>query len=372
MPCFYFAGKFREMSKMPFQISAVKNGAAAEIRIHGHIGWGTGPEEFRRQAEALAAEGAQDVHVYINSPGGNCFDAAEIANIITSTFKGSITGEGGALVASAATYISMRCKSFVMPENGVFMVHRPFGEVSGRTEDVEAYSKLLRDVESDYRKTYLEAVKDLSLFEEKWKSGDWWMTAKEAAEQGFITGVKPKVKIDRATASAVKACGCPIEIDYQPQKSEKEMDVKTTAVLLGLPETATEAEVRAMLEANRKAAADLSGLRAAQAEKEKSEKEAKIKALLDNAIAGKRIKADCRAEWEKMLNDSFESAGKALESIAPLEKPSAQTVASKEGKKTYRGKTFAELQDENPDALRELETNDPEAFAELFNETYKK
>jgi hypothetical protein len=113
-------------------------------------------------------------------------------------------------------------------------------------------------------------------------------------------------------------------------------------------------------------------LQAAQAQKEKAEKEAKIKTALDKAIADKRIKADCRAEWEKMLNDSFDSASKALESISPLEKPSAGLATSKEGKKTYKGKTFAQLQDESPELLAELEKADPEAFAEMFNENFKK
>jgi len=149
------------------------------------------------------------------------------------------------------------------------------------------------------------------------------------------------------------------------------MDLQATALMLGLPATATEAEVKAKLAANAKAATDLETLQAVQAQKEKTEKAAKIKASLDKAIADKRIKADCRAEWESMLKADFETASKALESIAPVEKLSSQLVTSGEGNKTYKGKTFAQLQDENPDALADLEANDPEAYAELFNATYK-
>ncbi|MDR2628106.1 MAG: ATP-dependent Clp protease proteolytic subunit [Dysgonamonadaceae bacterium] len=360
------------MNKIPFQISAAKKGEVAEIRITGHIGWETDANVFRLQVDSLVKAGIQDAHIYINSPGGSCFDAAEIVNIITSNFKGNITGEGGALVASAATYISMHCKTFIMPANGAFMIHKPSGVASGRPEDIRAYLKLLEAIEQEYYNVYKAVAKDLSVFEEKWKTSDWWLTAQEAKEQGFITDVKTKAKIDRETTAIIKACGCPFDIkedDYQ--QTEKEMDLKTTAIMLGLPETATEAEVKAKLEANKKAAADLETLRAAQAQKEKTEKEAKIKAALDKAITDKRIKADCRGEWEKMLNDHFETASKALESIAPVEKLSSQIVTSTEGKKTYRGKTFAQLQDEDPDVLADLEKNDPEAFSELFNETYK-
>ncbi len=357
-----------------FQISAVKKGTSAEIRITGIIGWETNAESFRVQVDALINDGIRDAHIYIQSPGGNCFDAGEIVNII-SKFKGTVTGEGGSLVASAATYIALHCRTFSMPENGMFMVHKPSGLVSGSKKDIEAYVKLMQDCENQYYSAYKSVAKNAAVFEEKWNSGsDWWLTAKEASEHGFITAVQAKTRIDRETAAQIKACGCPFEIEENqinnPKNVEK-MDLQATARLLGLPETATEAEVNARLAANAKAASDLQAMQTAQEQKEKTEKAAKIKAALDKAIAGKRIKADCRAEWERMLNADFETAGKVLESIAPVEKLSSQIVTSAEGKKTHKGKTFAQLQDESPELLAELETSDPEAFAELFNETYK-
>jgi ATP-dependent protease ClpP protease subunit len=362
------------MDKNPFQISAVKNGAKAEIRIIGIIGWETNAESFRTQVDALINDGVQDAHIYIQSPGGNCFDANEIVNII-SKFKGTVSGEGGSLVASAATYIALHCKTFSMPENGMFMVHKPSGAAGGSAKDIEAYLKMMQDCETQYYDAYKAISTDLAVFEEKWNSGaDWWMTAKEAKEQGFITNVRPKTKIDRETAAQIKACGCPFEIETNQinnSKNAEKMDLQATAILLGLPATASEAEVKAKLEANNKAAADLQALQATQAEREKNEKAAKIKAALDKAIAGKRIKADCRAEWKIMLEANFETASKAIEGIAPVEKLSSQIVTSSEGKKTYKGKTFAQLQDGNPELLAELEANDPDAFAELFNETYK-
>lgn len=365
-----FFAKNSKMDGKAFQISAVKNGEAAEIRIIGHIGWETNAEVFRAQVDALVKAGIKDAHVYINSPGGSCFDAAEIVNIM-GAFKGKITGEGGALVASAATYIALHCKTFFMPENGMFMVHRPTGSASGNRGDIAAYLKLLEDVETEYYNVFKKVVKDSVTFDKNWNSCDWWMTAREAKGQGFITDVKEKMKIDRETAAAVKACGCPFDIDYQPQNN-KEMDVKTTAVLLGLPETATEAEVKAKLAENKKAADDLIALQAAQVQKEKAEMQAKVKAALDKAVVDKRIKVDCRGEWEKMLNDNFDTARKVLESISPVEKLSDQLVVSKEGNKTYRGKTFVQLQDENPELLAQLEKENPDVFNELFNETFKK
>ena len=98
-----------------------------------------------------------------------------------------------------------------------------------------------------------------------------------------------------------------------------------------------------------------------------------MKALLEKAIADKRITADTSAAWQKMLEDNFEAAKAAIEAIKPIEKLSSQVAISKDGgKATYNGKTFAELQDTDPEVLEELERKDPEAFAELFNAQYKK
>ena len=361
------------MSKEKFQISAIQNGKKAEIRIIGTIGWDTDAEDFRAQVDALIKSKVQDAHIYIQSPGGNCFDANEIVNII-SKFKGTVTGEGGSVVASAATYIAIHCKEFSMPENGMFMIHKPSILTNGNTAEIETRLKLLKELENQYYEVYKASAADLNVFEQKWNANtDWWLTAKEAKEHGFITSVTQKTKIDRETAAQIKACGCPIEIEinHEINKNKKEMDLKTTALMLGLSETATEEEIKAKLAENAKAATDLKVMQEAQQAKEKTELSEKIKAALDKSIAEKRIKADCRQQWQSMLEANFEMASKALEDIEPIEKLSSQIVSSKEGKKTYNGKTFEQLQEEDPEALAQLEEEDPEAFKELFNENYK-
>lgn len=88
------------MSKIPFQITAAKVGKVAEIRIVGYIGWSVDAESFRREVDALVADGCTEAHLYINSGGGSCFDAEEIVNILHNAFGDRITGEGGAIVAS--------------------------------------------------------------------------------------------------------------------------------------------------------------------------------------------------------------------------------------------------------------------------------
>lgn len=356
------------MEKIPFNINASAQGQTALIRITGTIGWDTDCELFRSQIDGIAQQGITDAHFYLNGPGGSCFDAEEIVNISKSVFTGKITGEGGALVASAYTRIAMMCETFTMPENGMFMIHKPSGYTSGTVAKIESYLKLLKNIESQYLNLYTTKATDQAELKKQWDAGDWWMTAKEATENGFISSVNKKEKIDAETTALISACGCPPSKipTINNIKTKNEMDLKAMALSLGLPESATEAEINAAIEKGRNAQTQLTALQLANEQKEKAETEAKINASLDKAIEEKRITADMRSNWDILLRANFDSASTALAALAPVQK--VQFTPSASGKKTgtYKGKTFAELQDEDPDALAELEKNDPEAFAELF------
>ncbi|MDR1116227.1 MAG: hypothetical protein LBL33_08815 [Tannerella sp.] len=150
------------------------------------------------------------------------------------------------------------------------------------------------------------------------------------------------------------------------------MDLKQMAVSLGLPESATEAEINTAIAKGRKAQSNLQALQEENERREKAALAANIKAALDKAEKEKRITADIRGDWETILNTNYESGIKALGSLPAVEKvditPGSKTTDSKT---TYKGKTFDELQEADPDALAELEKNDPKAFEELFNASQK-
>ena len=64
-------------------ISAIKEKGKARIEIKGTIaGWRDTERNFTRSVEDMIREGIKDVHLYINSPGGDCFEANEIVNVI--------------------------------------------------------------------------------------------------------------------------------------------------------------------------------------------------------------------------------------------------------------------------------------------------
>ncbi len=350
---------------LPFSITAEKRGSRAEIRIIGIIGWETTAEDFRKTVDQLVKDGVKDAHIYINTPGGSCVDASEIVNIIGS-FKGNITGEGGALVASAGTFIALHCKEFSMPANGQFMVHKPSGAISGNVKDIENYAKGLKDVENLYYDAFKAVATDLTAFEDKWNAGDWWMTADEALKMGFITSVKPHVKIDKETANMATACGCPvamaIDVPEDNNNPQKQTRMDFIALALGLKTGATEAEITA----------EVTALKAKA--KRVDELEATIKNLqlkqvttMVDAQVGRKITTDKRQHFIDLgVASGIDSLQATFDAMAEFVKPTNVIVVPKsvDGK---TDKTFKDLTDTERVQLRE--TNRVE-YTRLFKAEY--
>lgn len=122
-----------------------------------------------------------------------------------------------------------------MPENGMFMIHKPTLAVEGTEAEIESNLSMLRKVQDQYYNTYRAVAKNAADFEEKGNAGDNWMTAAEAKEAGFITGVTGRIGIDRTTAAMFAASGCPVML---------ESDLRTQIItLLGLKDDAADENI---------------------------------------------------------------------------------------------------------------------------------
>lgn len=350
-----------------FSITATEKGSYAQIDIIGDIySWGANSADaFREKVKELTDKGIKDAHIYINSGGGDCFQANEIENILKA-FKGKITGEGGALVASAATYLALGIKDFAQAENGQFMIHKPGIYTSGTEQEIENSLKLLKNMTENYKKAYLaKTTLPEAEFLDKWEKGDWWMTAQEALENGFISAVNSTVEIDKNTAQMIA--------NYRTTNKTEPMNTTIMTQQLGLPPTATQEQINEALIALKAKAAKADELEAAQkAEKEAAQKQ-QINALLDKAIENKTIKADTLTAWKQAFDNDFENTAGILAGLVPVEKLSDHITGSTSvtGAK-HNGKTWEQLQEEDPELLAKLETTNPELFAGLFADWKKR
>lgn len=359
------------MSKT-LQINIKAEGTVGRVDIIGNISeWSdNNAVDFRERCQAVKDAGTTSCKLYIMTNGGDCFQANEIYNILIEIF-GSYICEGGAIVASAGTYLAVMATSFLMAKNGQFMIHKPEGGTRGTEKDIENYLQLLKNMTVTYYDAYkVKLKKPEADFKAKWDGGDFWMTAQEGKDWGFITDIKEPVKVTQALAASIKASGSPL--DFSPediisnQNKENEMNLQAIATVLGLAATATEADVTAKIAENAQKAKDYDALKAATELKDKTEKADKIKAALDKAEKEHRISADTRANWQTMLEANYETTITVLEAVQVVNPLSAEiTVSTETGTKTYNGKTFEQLQ-ETPKVLEALMNDKPAVYDSLF------
>ena len=160
------------------------------LRLEGPIDeesfWGDEitPQMFRDELNA----GEGDVTVWINSPGGNVFAAAEIYTMLKD-YKGSITVKIDAIAASAASVVAMAGDVVQMSPVAMLMIHDPSTVAMGNTKDMEKAIEVLNEVKESIINAYasksgLSHARIANLM-----SNETWMNAKKAVELGFADEV---------------------------------------------------------------------------------------------------------------------------------------------------------------------------------------
>ena len=86
------------------------------------------PAWFRSELES----GEGDITVWINSPGGSVFAAAEIYTMLRD-YKGKVTVKIDAIAASAASVVAMSGDTVLMSPVAMLMLHDPATVAMGNT-----------------------------------------------------------------------------------------------------------------------------------------------------------------------------------------------------------------------------------------------
>lgn len=351
----------------PLSIVAQKNGSIAEIRISGVIHqFQNSAEEFKRTIDGLIAQGIKDVRLYLNTPGGSVFEANEIANEI-KRFGGIVTGFGGALVASAGSYLAIICDTFEMAENGQYMYHKPWGQITGNEGEVASGLKLLENLTNQYRTAYaLKTGLSEDQIEENWIKGDVWLSAKEAADQGFITSVSgQKQKITESESALFVALGSPVVPEIT--KNEKKMKNRNEIIAnLKLAADASDEQIATAV-ANAMKNSEAYSEQETQAKGQKKQlAEAMVQAFIDS----KQTTADLKDNWVKMALTDYEGT-KAILTAQPKAVKASEHLDAGASSETGRGKwTLQDYLDKDPKALETLAEKDPATFEKINNEHY--
>ena len=167
------------------------------LRLEGPIDsdsfWGDEitPQMFRD--ELYAEEG--DITLWINSPGGNVFAAAEIYTMIRD-YPGSVTVRIASIAASAASVVAMAGNLVQMSPTALLMIHDPSTIAMGNAKDMEKAITTLNEVKESIINAYAAKTGLSRNRISKLMSDETWLNAKKALELGFADEIlfadKPK------------------------------------------------------------------------------------------------------------------------------------------------------------------------------------
>ena len=142
------------------------------------------PQIFR--SELNAAEG--DVDLWINSPGGDCYAAAQIYNMLME-YKGNVNVKIDGIAASAASVVAMAGSTVEISPLGMLMIHNPMTVSIGDTHEMERTITFLSEIKESIINAY-ELKTGLSRAKiSRLMDAETWMNAKKAVELGFADSV---------------------------------------------------------------------------------------------------------------------------------------------------------------------------------------
>ena len=156
------------------------------LRLEGPIDsesfWGDEitPQDFRD--ELYAEDG--DLTLWINSPGGNVFAAAEIYTMIRD-YPHNVTVRIASIAASAASVIAMAGNIVQMSPTALLMIHDPSTIAFGNAKDMEKAIATLNEVKESIINAYAAKTGLSRNRISKLMSDETWINAKKAVELGF-------------------------------------------------------------------------------------------------------------------------------------------------------------------------------------------
>ncbi|MFZ3578809.1 head maturation protease, ClpP-related [Virgibacillus sp. DJP39] len=145
------------------------------------------PKQFKTELYE-GGEPSDDIVVKLHSPGGDCFAAAQIYNMLKE-YPGHISIQVDGLAASAASVIAMAGDEVCVSPLSVLMIHNPAMLVAGEVSDLESGINLLSEVKESIMNAYQTKTGLSRLKISNMMNAETWMSAHKAIELKFADRV---------------------------------------------------------------------------------------------------------------------------------------------------------------------------------------
>lgn len=366
--------------KQSIKIVNKTDGKTAEVYMYGVIGAGLDIDTNMVVAaiENLRKQGCRNFKFYVNSEGGEVVQGCALFNYLDRTdidVEWVIDGLAASMMAMLITNPRHKVSA---ARYAKLMYHRVQGSVYGNSAEVRSMAEMIDKFETSLIEMMARRMNEPvdEVRKEFFTDGlDHWMTAEEAKKRGLVDNIIEGRNIAEPAAD-IKSAKAVFDF-YNKQllniiKPNNNMSRAKIAKLLNKAESeietdeALEQAVEAQANENTRLRNELQTERTKNAgleQKLKTMNEAKVKQLVDAAIAAKKIGADERDTYTKLATNDFETAEKILGKMKGVEPIVGQlkTAAVNEAEKDW---TFDDYHKKG--RLENLMKENPQRYSELF------
>ena len=194
-----------EKNKRYFQLVTVGN--VAELTIYGDITsfpWFDGDVSANNLSRQLAEmQGVTEIHVFINSYGGEVAEGLAIYNALKRHPAKVVTYCDG-FACSIASVIFMAGEERIMCNPSFLMIHDAWSFAQGNADELRKQADDLEKITTASVEAYMARC---NLTEEELRAkmkAETWLTHSEAVEMGFATGEAEMEESDQPSQNAKK------------------------------------------------------------------------------------------------------------------------------------------------------------------------
>lgn len=179
--------KFNSLPKIDkvFECKAMGENTA-KLTIYGDIGQSLWSESVtaRDVENALKDVQAKELHVHINSYGGDAFDGIAIYNQLRD-HGAKVTVHVDGIAASAASIIAMAGDEIVMGVGAMLMIHQAWTMGYGNKTDLQKVVNSLEGLDKSITDVYMSRFKGEQAEIQTMMKNETWFTADEAVDIGL-------------------------------------------------------------------------------------------------------------------------------------------------------------------------------------------
>lgn len=365
------------MHKQFFNV--IPNGNVATILLYGEVGSGRGVDAKEVVTELLMLANTYNrIEVRINSVGGDVFAGIAIYNALKGS-TADITLYVDGLAASIAGVIALCGKPLYMSKHAKLMLHNVSGGAWGSAKELRETATLIEDLEKDLSAIVAGRLKMTAeqVCQQYFDGKDHWFTAEQAQQLGLIDGLfdgtEPDPVADNASTEDIYNA-FNNRLQNQAQNNTYMGLLDELKSVSSLANVASEAEAVAKVRQLESQATKVQALeQAIEGYKTKinAMEQAELKALLDTAIAEKKITDAQRPTYEALLKSDKDNTIALLNSLTPAKpKEMANEWIDPTGGATdkFANKKWAEL--DKAGLLGELKATNKALFCQLFKQEF--